>query len=390
MNEEKLDALFREYLENGYESQSRCAIWDAETQVANELHNIEKEPSLTGKKSIFLRMCKAVAKNLPMLDWSMISVFNRLDAETICNGVLYYVNNPQPNELTVAYLRELVNKIAKRAFLQGIITPLNEVVAQTLLMLRYLKQPQFRCPYLVQALRCLPDYLECRPESNGHDYVGILLFQNVFETIVDSLCSRFEDKLRQLAVQRYREKHNIRYLDTTHHYLVTHFLMIVGSENLCRKVTEHSDAQSESKGLTIAQYLDNARNTVALLEPQLAFCEKELAFFCSCLAPGSRIVQERFGEGTVLQNDGKTITVQFSDGKKRNLKLIEELVRDRISVDSNQEEFEMRLFFSKNALKNVAVHGPMLSDAKARVEALSSRAVAKEELSEMKLFQPNS
>lgn len=59
-------------------------------------------------------------------------------------------------------------------------------------------------------------------------------------------------------------------------------------------------------------------------------------------------------------------------------------------MDSNQEEFEMRLFFSKNALKNVAVHGPILSDAKARVEALSSRAVAKEELSEMKLFQPNS
>ena len=388
MNEKRLDELFKAYLESSVARETQYAIWETEERASFELYHIERATTAEDKKGYFLRLCKGVARDFPMLDWSMLPIFEFLDATMICNEVLYYLANPQPDEHMVMYLKGLVNRISKRVAAQRHVMPSEAIAVQTLVLLRYLRRPENRHPFFAQAQH-LWEYLEHTPESYRYDYLGVRQFQDLFESICASFRSRYSKKVRQLAMRRYKERNSGKYFDLTGRYLTAHFLMTVSAENLCGMASHHNGTQPGSDSAIIQQYLDNAKQTVALLEPQLAFCEQELAFFCSCLSPGRQIMQRRYGEGTILQNDGTTISVQFSDGKNRELKLIQELVGDRITVDSNREEFEMRLFFSRNALKNASVHVPMLSEAKARAAALSSETASPDALLEMKLFQPN-
>ncbi len=83
------------------------------------------------------------------------------------------------------------------------------------------------------------------------------------------------------------------------------------------------------------------------------------------------------------------MTVQFCDGKKRKLKLIAELVNDQIIVDADRDEFEMRLYFARDALKHFETNSPMLTEAKTRLAELSAGTVSQDGLMAMKLFQPN-
>lgn len=388
MNEKRLDELFKAYLESSATRETQYAIWETEERASFELYHIERATTAEDKKGYFLRLCKGVARDLPMLDWSMLPVFEFLDAKMICNEVLFYLANPQPDEHMVTYLKGLVSRISKRIEMQRHAMPSEEIAVQTLVLLRYLRRPENRHPFFVQAQH-IREYLEYTPESYSYDYLGVRQFQDLFESICALFQSRYSKEVRELAMQRYREKNSGKYRDQTGHFLTAHFLMTVSAENLCGITSHAYDAQPVSDSVIIQQYLDNANQTVALLEPQLAFCEQELAFFCSCLAPGRQMTQQRYGEGSVLQNDGATITVRFSDGKKRKLDLIQELISDRITVDSNLGEFKMHLFFSRDALMKASVHRPMLAEAKARLAVLSQKTVPSDVLLEMKLLQPN-
>ena len=389
MNEMKLDELFRAFIDND-SSKSRYAIWEAADRTIYEVYHIEKAATAEAKKDYFMRLCKGIAHDFPSFDWSMLPVFELLDPVMICNEVLYYTATPQAEEYTVTYLQGLVARIAKRAAERKIPMPSDEVAAQTLVLLRYIRQPEKRFPFLAHLLRSLCSFLEYTPKTYSHDYLGVCQFQELFQAVNTTLLTRFPEEIRRIAVEQYKEKNNSKYFDRNARYLSVRFLMAVVTDNLCgvmSSVPEHRVQRLSDAAFM--QHLENAKETVALLEPQLAFCKEELAFFCSCLSPGRQIMQRRFGEGSVLTNDGTTMTVQFCDGKKRKLKLIAELVNDQIIVDADRDEFEMRLYFARDALKHFETNSPMLTEAKARLAGLSAGTVSQDALLAMKLFQPN-
>lgn len=387
MNQERLAELFKAYLESETATQSQQALLDAETRTVYDVYHISKAGTEAEKKDYFLRHCKGIAKDLPALDWSILPVFECLDPKMICNEVLFYLASPQADERIATYLRGLIARISKSAAAKQTAFPSEDHAVQSLVLLRYLRQPEKRFPYFANLLHNLCSYLEYTPESYSYDYMGVRQFQELFETVSASLRNCFPEEFRRLTLERYRNNKHIAHRE---HYLAAHFLMTISTENLCGMMPVGSKySQTAAYDSLLEKYINNVKETVLLLEPQLEFCDKELAFFCECLSPGSHVVQKRYGKGSIQKNDGTTMTVQFCDGKQRQLKLIPELVNDRIVVETNREEFEMRLFFARNTLRQEHYHRPMLAEAKARLAHLSSSTVTDDELLEIKLLRPN-
>ena len=143
-------------------------------------------------------------------------------------------------------------------------------------------------------------------------------------------------------------------------------------------------AAKEERALLQHRLLANAELFAAQHEPELAFYHKEFAYFTTFLVKGDRIQHLLYGSGTVQEQLGSRTLVQFDSGESHKLKTIDTFLDGQVVF--NLEEFQCRLFFSRDILERGEGMEASFKEAKSRIALLKQRDLPYEQLLKLQFF----
>ena len=132
------------------------------------------------------------------------------------------------------------------------------------------------------------------------------------------------------------------------------------------------------------QLLQNAELFAEQRRPELDFYRGEFSYFTAFLTEGDRIQHCLYGGGTVQKQVNNQIRVCFDSGDCRDMKTVDMLLNGEIVV--GQEEFQCRLFFSRDILERGEGMEASFKEAMSRISLLKQSALPYDQLSKMQLF----
>lgn len=132
------------------------------------------------------------------------------------------------------------------------------------------------------------------------------------------------------------------------------------------------------------QLLLNAELFAEQRRPELDFYHGEISYFTAFLTEGDRIQHCLYGRGTVQKQANNQIRVCFDSGDCRDMKMVDMLLNGEIVVE--QEEFQCRLFFSRDILERGEGMEASFKEAISRISLLKQSALHYDQLSKMQLF----
>ena len=279
MDEEKLRRILSSYME-WQRSPEASRFWKASSMFCEGLNAISKAKSPADKAKLFQTVCHDVAKLLPAYDWSLLPVLAVFRPETVCNEVLFYINNPATDTSTVSYQVKLLERMEKQAATCKLAMPSHKASAQMLCLLRFFRRMEIHMPFFPQALEEMSIALgyTFNPFAET-DSLGMSAFYMLFHELRKKLANRFSEELGQINVSDGMKQIRFSSLNGKANAVSAHLfaMMLESSPNCQGKGTEAKEVKPSR--VSAKQVLDELNEIICTLRPQVDFYHHEQTFF---------------------------------------------------------------------------------------------------------------
>lgn len=351
MNKVKLELLFEAYLAYLKTKPPDYGLWIGGRLLYNEIETITADMTEAQTASRFLAAAHDAAKLMPSRDWTLLDALAELPVKLVVTDVYRVVKAEYSlKRIDCQVLQNSVKHITALGHHKNLPIPSEEIITDTIILLRGLNQPRECFPFRSSHLDNLCSFLEFTPDSVANDYLCSKRSQLVCEAVRDVMKENFGKKLVAATGERLRSTTTEQLSDLSFSLLTSHMLWVAQKENLLSILpTIKTSFDFEAKIILFYELYKSAEDALSVTQPEAEFYMKEMAFIQESFAAGSSVQHTQFGSGIVLEKSDENVIIQFNGAERKRLPLLFSVLTGMLSADS--DEFRFRLYFSKPILQ---------------------------------------